>query len=165
MHFIVYSALVLSMMIIVQFSNVDAECCKEFSVGAWSYSGEHCGPWCCGCGACNIFCCNCDSGCNQQWTKYWNGYGYNYPYTCGHWNKKRKITGLTFRNASLEAKVLFKSIDTNKNNAISNTEAAIYLENSGKFKRSTTFSIHNELRKMDINNDGKISRHEFDDSL
>ena len=80
-------------------------------------------------------------------------------------NSKRQIPKVTFRNDSLEADMLFKSVDTNGNNAITNEEAIVYLETNGKFKRSTTFSIHNELRKMDINIDGKISPNEFDDSL
>ena len=73
--------------------------------------------------------------------------------------------GRKYRHVSLEADMLFKSIDVNGNNAITNEEAANYLETSLKIKRSATFSIHNELRKMDINNDGIISPNEFDDSL
>ena len=158
-----------SMTIVAQLTNVDAECCKSVSVAAMDYFmdlfgiPDKCGPWCCGCGACNIFCCNCKDGCNHLWTSYWNNRGYSYPFTCNH--RKRGITGSTFRNVSLEAAMLFKSIDINGNNAITNEEAAKYLENSAIYKRSTSFSLHQELGNMDINNDGIISPEEFDESL
>ena len=71
----------------------------------------------------------------------------------------------TYRNDSSKAYMLFKSIDINGDNAINNEEASSYLETGTKFKRSSIFSITNELRKMDIDNDGMISPYEFDDSL
>ena len=71
----------------------------------------------------------------------------------------------TNRNDSLEAYIFFKSIDINGDNAINNEEASSYLETGTRFKRSSSFSITNELKKMDIDNDGMISPYEFDDSL
>ena len=84
-------------------------------------------------------------------------------YTCGH--KKREIMIDTYRNDSLEADILFKRIDINGDNAINNEEASSYLETGTRSKRSSSFSITNELKKMDIDNDGIISPYEFDDSL
>ena len=74
-------------------------------------------------------------------------------------------TGHLFRNFSLEADTLFKSIDTSGNNAISDEEATIYFETTSKYRQSSIFSLKKELDKMDINNDGVISPNEFDDSL
>ena len=125
----------------------------------------HCGTHCCGCGACNIFCCNCDNGCKLKWTRFWRRQcGYDEPDTCWH-KKKREIQEATIRNDSLEAKMLFGSIDIDGNNAITNDEAATYFESNPKFERSTSFSLDHELRKMDTNNDGMISPNEFDESL
>ena len=107
--------------------------------------------------------CNCGNGCNRKWTKHWNDRGYNYPYTCGH--KKREIDGNILRNDSLEAQLIFRAIDINRNNVISKKEADTYLKYNSKFKRSLSFSLDNELKKMDTNNDGMISLNEFDESL
>ena len=132
MHIVYYSFLLISMAIVFQWPNVEAECCGM---------APRCLPRdCCGVGPCNIFCCNCDDGC-------------------------KPLHGRTLTNGSLIAHELFKSIDTNGNNDISNEEAANYFKTNPKSLRSTTISLDWELRKLDINNDGKVSPNEFDDSL
>ena len=82
--------------------------------------------------ACNIFCCNCASGCNRSLDDYWRQNGHYRHNTCGH--KKRKILINTNKNDSLEADMLFKSIDINGDNVINNEEASSYLETGTKFK-------------------------------
>ena len=85
----------------------------------------------------------------------------HYP-TCNH--KKREVLHNS-KNVSLEAGLLFKSIDINGNNAITVKEADDYLKNNTKFKRSLGFSLEHELKIMDTNNDDTISPDEFDESL
>ena len=76
-----------------------------------------------------------------------------------------------FQNASSNPDQLFKRIHINGNNAININHAAAYLKNStiskrsASLKRSASFSIGHELRKMDTNNDGIISPDEFDATL
>jgi len=164
------------MIIATPWSNVDAECCGPGKCGEDKQGNAYHG-WCCGCGACNVFCCNCENGCNWGWKHF---YGYEdyedndaseYPQSqmCGH--KKRAIMKRPFQNASSNADQLFKRIDINGNNAINIKEAAAYLKNStiskrsASLKRSASFFIGHELRKMDTNNDGIISPDEFDATL
>ena len=137
-------------MIIIELPPVNSRCCNEIDsmfedVSKTCTDGGLFSSLCCGCGGCNIFCCNCGNGCNSKWTKYWNGKGYHYPYTCGH--KKREIDGNTLRNDSLDAELIFGTIDINRNNVISKKEADVYLKYNSKFKRSLGFSLDNELKK------------------
>ena len=155
MSYFVYITLVLSMIIVTKLSHVNAECCGHGHCGT-GYGGV--GNWCCGCGSCNFFCCNCDNGCNRGYEWY---YLYNIHVTCGH--KKRRIFTRLLSNISLEAEMLFRNIDINGNNAINMEEADAYANT--RFKRSSSFSLGNELRIMDTNNDGIISPDEFDESL
>ena len=97
------------------------------------------------------------------YSRYGSIYQYNYGSTCDH--KKRQISTRPQNNVSLEAEQLFKSIDINGNNAINMEEANSYINNSTRFKRSSSFAIGQELRIIDTNNDGIISPDEFDVSL
>ena len=162
MNFI-HICLVLSVLSFCHMSYVEAECCSHYLMPI----GQDCrlGGWCCGCGSCNIFCCNCAGGCDKEfWTDnaYWTDKGIFNRDNCGH--KKREVVN-TSRNVSLTAGILFKEVDIDGNNAITMGEANSYLTNNTRFKKSTTFSIDHQLRKMDTNTDGIISPEEFDSSL
>ena len=147
-------ALGLTILIAFPLTYVDGRCCPG---DVW----QNCGSYCCGCGRCNIFCCNCADGCNRM---YWSS---DYPASlwstsCNH---KKQETLNSFKNASLEAGILFNSVDIDGSNAITMREANNYLKSKKEFKRSTLFSFNNGLKIMDINNDGVISPEEFDESL
>ena len=144
-----------SVLIFCHMSYVEAECCGIFGSGTfWGSCNE--GGWCCGCGSCNIFCCNCANGCDRQF------YRNEYKSNCGH--KRREIVNNS-RNVSLKARLLFKKVDIDGNNAITMGEVNSYFTNNTRFKKSTTSSIDHEVRKMDTNRDGIISPKEFDSSL
>ena len=65
----------------------------------------------------------------------------------------------------MKARLLFKKVDIDGNNAITMGEVNSYFTNNTRFKKSTTSSIDHEVRKMDTNRDGIISPKEFDSSL
>ena len=158
MNFI-HISLALSVLIFCHMLYVETECCSSLVV----VGDCRLGGYCCGCGACNIFCCNCDSGCDLEYWEYkWNTKGKPPGENCGH--KKREIVN-TSRNISLKAGLLFKEVDIDRNTAITMEEAIRYLTNNTRVKKSTTFSMDHELRKMDTNRDGIISPEEFDSSL
>ena len=137
----------------LQLTLIDADCCG-------SRFFEHCDTWCCGCGSCNIFCCNCANGCNNE---YWHGLSRKFNVQrCDHW--KRNTMGSS-GNSSLAAEAYFRTIDSDDDRTITLEEAEVYLKNQTKFKRNLGISLPKKFRSMDINNDGLISSHEFDDSL
>ena len=159
MNYVVCILLVLSMVLLTQLSIVNAVCCGH------GYCGYKYGGWCCGCGACNIFCCNCANGCNREYTVKKPYHHHNTD--CNH--KKRSVFTLA-QNVSLEAEMLFKTIDIDGNNAINITEADDYFKTSPMSKRSAHFfthisSLRNEIKNMDANDDGQLSPEEFDESL
>ena len=137
MNFASYVPLLLFVTIVVQLSNVEAECC--------------CYPFCFfrPCvkywNACNIFCCNCDGGC---WPFSRSKHSYN---SSDAWDQEERM----------KAYSRFKNIDINGDDAISYEEATSYLETTYPQK----INISPEVRRMDINNDGIITPNEFDKSL
>ena len=89
--------------------------------------------------------------------------------TEGHVHQCKKIeernTKDDPRNISFIAETYFKRIDSDQDNTITIEEANVYLGNNTKFKRSSRFPLQMQIMMVDINNDGKISPEEFDDSL
>ena len=144
-------------MVVIQWAYVEGECCSHSSVG----HGAACPTFCCGCGPCNIFCCNCENGCNTEWWNYWKGNTAGYRLHCGH-KKKRKID--SFFSYS-KARELFDEVDADGSVNITIDEADKYLKSQYQFKRETTFTLRDEIEKMDENKDGIISLFEFDSSL
>ena len=161
MHYVIVISLVFSLVILTQIPNVSAECCAHGYCNT-AYRDEYIPGWCCGCGACNIFCCNCANGCNR-----WYTVPSKRNMDC---NLKKRSIFTRAQNGSLEAEMLFKTIDIDGNNAINITEADDYFKTSPMSKRSAHFfthisSLRNELKNMDTNDDGQLSLEEFDESL
>jgi hypothetical protein len=102
--------------------------------------------YCCGNGRCNIFCCNCDGGCK-----------------C-FIDLKRSITNEA-EQYLVGAEKLFQRIDIDGDNLLTVGETVFYFETHKRFKSSTNISFNEEIKKMDMNYDGKISPDEFDESL
>ena len=80
---------------------------------------------------------------------------------CGH-KKKRKID--SYYSYS-KARELFDEVDADGSLNITIDEADKYLKSQSQFKRETTFTLRDEIEKMDENKDGIISPFEFDSSL
>ena len=152
---------------VIQWTYVEGECCSGAQHGWFmAMASGHgtstiCHSWCCGCGACNIFCCNCADGCNKGWWNYWKGATAGHRARCGH-KKKRKID--SFFSYS-KARELFDEVDADGSLNITIDEADKYLKSQYQFKRETTFTLRDEIEKMDENKDGIISSFEFDSSL
>ena len=147
----------------LQLTVVDAECCTNNGLGVRGF----CKRWssCCGCGPCNIFCCNCDYGCNLEWWRTVDVDSHKGHYkVCTHWTGKREIVGSS-GNSSLVAGAYFRTIDSDGDEIITLEEAEVYLKNQTMFKRRLGASLQKKIRSVDINNDGIISPHEFDESL
>ena len=64
-----------------------------------------------------------------------------------------------------KAEQLFHEVDADESRNITIDEADQYLKNQSQYKRDTTFSLFDEIEKMDKNKDGIISPFEFDNSL
>ena len=150
-------------LVVMQWTYVEGECCK----GGLKWNGrDHvirsaCSTYCCGCGPCNIFCCNCGDGCNKSWWDFWRGDTAGYRERCNH-KKKRKID--SYYSYS-KARELFNEVDADGSRNITTDEADHYLKRQSQYKRETSFSIRDEIEKMDENKDGIISPFEFDSSL
>ena len=151
-----YQLGIFCLMVIIKWSDVEADCCP----GHWM---ENCGTWCCGCGACNIFCCNCAYGCNRRYYEHHIGGDIRSKQglLCGH-KKKRNID--SYYSYS-KAQKLFNEVDADGSRNITIDEADQYLKNQSQYKRDTSFSLIDEIEKMDENKDGIISPFEFDNSL
>ena len=146
------------MAVVIKWPDVEGECCA----GTWF--DNSCSTFCCGCGPCNIFCCNCADGCNRGWFKWWGTGGRTtggYKLRCDH-KKKRKID--SYYSFS-KAQKLFNEVDADGSRNITVDEADQYLKSQSQYKRDTTFSLRDEIEKMDENKDGIISPFEFDTSL
>ena len=64
-----------------------------------------------------------------------------------------------------KAQELFNEVDADGSRNLTIDEADQYLKNQYQYKRDTTFSLRDEIEKMDANEDGIISPFEFDSSL
>ena len=149
-----YTFVIIWVIGVTQWPDVDGECCT-------GDTGATCWTYCCGCGPCNIFCCNCANGCNQSWWNKWKGQTGGHVLRCGH-RKKRKIDSYYSYSKAQE---LFNKVDADGSRNITIAEADQYLKSQSQHKRDTTFSLRDEIEKMDENKDGIISPFEFDSSL
>ena len=158
-----YIIVIFWMMVVIQWTYVEGECCSgAMSNGAFGVCGAV-ESICCGCGPCNIFCCNCADGCNRSWQRYWKGSIWTKGKTlrCAH-RKKRYIDSYYSYSKAQE---LFNEVDADGSRNLTIDEADQYLKSQSQYKRDTTFSLSNEIAKMDQNEDGIISPFEFDSSL
>ena len=155
-----YTVSIFWLMVAIQWPDVEAECCTGGMRNTFV-----CRTFCCGCGPCNIFCCNCADGCNRSWWKYEERHGgvdrSSHRLRCGH-KKKRSID--SYYSYS-KAQQLFNEVDADGSQNITIDEADQYLKNQSQYKRDTSFSLIDEIEKMDENKDGIISPFEFDNSL
>ena len=148
-----YTFVIIWVISVIQWPDVEGECCQGHE--------SACNTYCCGCGPCNIFCCNCADGCNKSWWNTWKGQTGGHRLRCDH-RKKRKID--SYYSYS-KAQDLFNKVDSDGSRNITLDEADQYLKGQSQHKRDTTFSLRDEIEKMDENKDGIISPFEFDSSL